>query len=66
MGLRLNEVGKMPIKKDEKDLRKRHNITLPDSAWQYLNYLKKIHPAVKSRCGAIEYLIDFYVKRQIK
>jgi hypothetical protein len=46
---------------DKALIRKRHNITLSDSAWQYLDNLKKTHPMIiKSRCGAIEFLIDFY------
>jgi hypothetical protein len=44
-------------------IRNRHNITLSDPAWQYLDHLTKVHPAIKSRCSAIEFLIDFYAKR---
>lgn len=53
----------MPTTDASTVIRKRHNITLSDPAWQYLDHLTKVHPAIKSRCSAIEYLIDFYVKR---
>ena len=53
----------MPTTNKGTVIRKRHNITLSDPAWQYLDHLTKVHPAIKSRCSAIEFLIDFYAKR---
>ena len=47
----------------EKEIKKRHNLTLSDKAWQYLDLLKETNPNIKSRCAAIEFLIDSYIEK---
>jgi len=48
---------------NKRELKKRHNVMLTDSAWKFLDWLQ-IHKLqkFKSRSSAIEYLIDSYKK----
>ena len=45
----------------KEDKKKRHNLMLADSAWQFLKWLQK-NKFVKSHSSAIEFLIDYYKK----
>lgn len=45
----------------QKELKKRHNIMLTDTSWDFLEYLRSTKlRKFKSRSSAIEYLIIFY------
>ena len=50
-----------------KEIKKRHNVMLTDSAWTFLDWIQLTKlKKFKSKSSAINYLIDYYRKTAVK